>query len=364
MRCPFSPSKLFGFLALAVVSLNLEAWSEPTLRVGLILPLSGEFVVLGQACKKGVDLAADEIKAEGAALEILTEDSPSALAVSTLNAYRKLQSVDGVQVFLGFVSPEELQAVAPLAVHDQSALVAIGSPRERIEAALIIWMNQQTEADQLAALVRKKHKAVAILSANQDWEGQVSDAFSTSFTKRGGKVVLRLEHPYGDKDVSTEVARLQHSPATAVVIPPYSLFSVYVRALQKQRQGRQIYSLELDQAAIDESLGAAEGALIIRPKNAGGDFARRFAAAYAGRAPDIPAGQCYDGLKIIAQLFKAGSKSGQDFRAAFSNLREYHGSSGEIRFTPEGTVMETETLRVKNGRLVPIVDEIQRLPRP
>jgi ABC-type branched-subunit amino acid transport system substrate-binding protein len=177
--------------------------------------------------------------------------------------------VDQASVFFGFVSPEELAAVGPVAEKDGTAFVASKILPKNV---LLVWMSPEVEAQRLAERVYQAHTRVAILSADQQWEKDVSEAFSAEFSKLGGEISLRVEVPYASKDVRSEVLKVKQSTATAVVIPPYSLSSSYAKALRRSGSKLPIYGIKLDQAAIDDSQGAAEGAFIIRPADADGVF--------------------------------------------------------------------------------------------
>jgi ABC-type branched-subunit amino acid transport system substrate-binding protein len=331
------------------IAANVE---DSALKIGLILPLSGEFAVLGDACRRGAALAASELKDENINFELLVEDSPSAGAHTTLTAYQKLKSIDQVKIFFGFVSSEELAAVGPHADREGDALVGFAASKNRPKNSLLIWMSPDIEAQRLAAAVYQRFKQVALLSADQEWETQVSDAFSKEFERLGGKIVLRTEAPYASKDVMTEALKVKKTSAQALVIPPYSLFSSYAKALRRLEIALPVYSIELDQNAIDDSQGAAEGAIVIRPAAANEAFNQKYAAHNAGCSADIPASQCYDGMKIIGEGFQNGARSGVDFVKYFENLKEYKGASGSIHFQGSDTIFDTELAVVSHGKLI------------
>lgn len=340
-----------AFAAFSAFLTDSPVSAEP-LRVGVILPLSGEFAAPGEACRKGVELAASELNAEGTPVRILVQDSPSAAAKSTLSAYHKLKAADGVQVFLGFVSSEELSAVGPQAERDGSALVGFVASKFKPKNTVLVWMSPEVEARRFAAEIFKVQKRVAILSGNQEWESAVSDAFTREFERLGGKIVLRVDSPFDSKDVRGAVLKVKQTDAEAVLVPPYSLFSTYAKALRDIGIKLPLYSVELDQAAIDDSKGAAEGARVIRPADPGGAFVNRYKEYFKGVLPDLPASQCYDGMKIIGRGAAQGARRGDDFAAYFAALKEYSGASGAIRFEANETIFETDVLEVRNGKLV------------
>lgn len=342
-------------LALLISTITLHPRAlfaeDSSQRLGVILPLSGEFAVLGDACRKGVELAISELKTEDIPLTAKFEDSPSASATATLTAYNKLHHDLGISVFLGFVSAEELEAVRAPSAKDGSALVAIGTPKNRPSNALVIWMSPFVEAQQLAHEMAPKFKRVAILSADQQWESDVSDAFTTEFVKLGGEIALRLNLPYSTKDVSSSLLKIKRANPDAIIIPPYSLFSAYAKALHKLNIKIPVYAVEIDQSAIDDAGSAAEGFFVIRPADSHDAFKQKYAQAYSGKSADIPSSQCFDGTKIVGAAIQHGARSGNDFIRYFSALSHYAGASGPIRFTGNDTIFDTEILQVSGGQL-------------
>ncbi len=89
--------KALGFLVL----LAGLAWAQTTLKVGVILPLSGASAVSGKAALNGIQLAADEVNATGKAkLELVVVDDGTD-AAKAVPAFTKLMTVDKVDIVIG-----------------------------------------------------------------------------------------------------------------------------------------------------------------------------------------------------------------------------------------------------------------------
>jgi ABC-type branched-subunit amino acid transport system substrate-binding protein len=84
---------------------------EPTVRVGLLLPLSGSHAKLGQSLLNAAQLALFDIASEGLAL--LPVDTEGTTAGAAAAARRALD--DGARVILGPVFSSSVAAVAPIA---------------------------------------------------------------------------------------------------------------------------------------------------------------------------------------------------------------------------------------------------------
>jgi len=89
-----------GVLAFLVLALGL-AMAQTTLKVGVILPLSGVSAVSGKAALNGIQLAADEVNAAGKVrLELVVVDDGTD-PTKAVPAFTKLMTVDRVDIVIG-----------------------------------------------------------------------------------------------------------------------------------------------------------------------------------------------------------------------------------------------------------------------
>jgi hypothetical protein len=85
--------------------------------------------------------------------------------------------------------------------------------------------------------------------------------------------------------------------------------------------------------------------------DADGVFNRRYASHFEGRSADIPASQCYYGIKVIGEAVKSGAAAGSEFSRYFSAISNLLGASGLILFEPALTVFDTAFVVVSNSKL-------------
>lgn len=83
------------------------------LKVGVILPLTGDLSITGEKMYQGVQLAQAELEKDG--VKFVVEDSHSK-PTDAVSAASKLLNVDKVDVIIGTYSPDETIAVAPVAL--------------------------------------------------------------------------------------------------------------------------------------------------------------------------------------------------------------------------------------------------------
>ena len=86
-------------------------------KIGAILPLTGDAAQYGKACRCGMDLAVKQLNAQGGVLGktlcIIYEDS-QAVPSTAVSAINKLIAVDGVKLIIGDMFSSPTLAIAPI----------------------------------------------------------------------------------------------------------------------------------------------------------------------------------------------------------------------------------------------------------
>ncbi len=115
----------FLVLMLTAAAHRVSAEGDP-IRIGAVLPLTGEGAFWGEHGRNGIQLAGEEINASGGVfgrkLELLIEDGRcNGAAAST--AIQKLINVDRVSLIVGEVCSSATLAMAPIAERSKTLLL-------------------------------------------------------------------------------------------------------------------------------------------------------------------------------------------------------------------------------------------------
>ncbi len=125
--------KVWVFFVLAVF-LGM-AFAAKTVKVGVLLPLSGVASVSGQAALSGIQLAVDEVNAKGAfKIELKVADSGTDPA-KAVPALTKLLTVDKVDIVIGGLSSGVTYALAGPIKRYQPVFLVIGAASSVVENA-------------------------------------------------------------------------------------------------------------------------------------------------------------------------------------------------------------------------------------
>ncbi|RTH21506.1 ABC transporter substrate-binding protein [Thermus scotoductus] len=123
--------KVLGFLAL-VTGL---AFAQTSLKVGVILPLSGASAVSGKAALNGIQLAADEVNTAGKVrLELVVVDDGTD-AAKAVPAFTKLMTVDKVDIVIGGLASGVTFALSGPVKQYGPLFLAIGAASSVVEQA-------------------------------------------------------------------------------------------------------------------------------------------------------------------------------------------------------------------------------------
>ena len=164
---------------------------EPeTIRIGAILPLTGDIAEYGNRIKKGIDLAIEEIENQGGIngkrAKVLYEDS-TGFPKGGVSAVQKLISINRVPIIIGAVASSVTLAIVPQTTESKVVLFSPASSSPKLSGVSPFffrdWPSDVLEARLLAEFTFNKLgiKKVAILNVNNDYGlGRVNSFFSPS----------------------------------------------------------------------------------------------------------------------------------------------------------------------------------------
>jgi branched-chain amino acid transport system substrate-binding protein len=210
---------------------NTAADDGETVKIGIVAGVTGETAVYGIAAQDGMELAFDEINANGGVLgkqiQVIKYDDKGD-ATESANAFNKLDG-EGVCAVLGPVTSGVCAAVAPLA--NEVGLVmltatgtadTLTTSDDYVFRACFADSYQGYKAAQFAAQ-ELGVKDVAILYASGDaYSAGLCDAFEAAAGEYGLNIVAKEgSATTGDTDFSAQLTTIAASGAEALFAPYY-----------------------------------------------------------------------------------------------------------------------------------------------
>lgn len=326
---------------------------EDVHRIGVIAPLTGEGASYGEAMRQGIDMAIEQVNANGGInghrLQVIYEDDKMETKEG-IAAFNKLVSTSHVPVIIGSAASKVTLSLAPLAEERRVVLFSSISTADEVkDAGDFIFRNVPTNSGQgkTAAMFVADHlhaPNVAILYKNDDYGTNLATSFRTDLKTRNIPVVFDQAYDPLQKDFRNLLSQLQASKPSVVFFPGNYQDNALILK-QAREAGINVPFVGGDGGFSDELMNIAGEAaansyftMMGIPKNKTvQDFVARYAQKYGEQEPNVFVYYAYDALMMVAEAIKKGGYDAEGIKAALYSLR-HNGLTGETHFDRFGDV--------------------------
>ena len=380
-----------GLVLALVLSLSVTAWTQgkPPVKVALVAAMSGGSALSGEAIKRGLTVAIDEINARGGVLggsklELVIRDEEGNPSKGVTAARDVIEREKAVAVFGGLHSPVGL---AMLPVFHELRVPYVGT----WAAATNITRNGRTPNfmfrvsanDDIVDHFLAKHvveklgkKKPGVILENTPWGASNQEGLTKWLGKLGAPAVGFEKFNWGDPDMSPQLLRLKNGGADAIVMVANAPEGAQV-VKSRAKIGWDVPTIShwgISGGRFPELTGElADSVVFVQTYSFFGkqsEVGERVIAAlktkYGLKGPEdilAPVGtaNAYDAMHLVAlALDKAGAADGAKLRDALENLGEYKGLIKTYKrpFTPEehDALNESDYVLVtwRGGKIVPV----------
>jgi branched-chain amino acid transport system substrate-binding protein len=335
-------------LALAAAAFALPALAEDTLKVGLVLPMTGPFASTGRQVDAAVKLylAQNGDSVAGKKLEVILKDD-AGVADTTRRIAQELVVNDKVAVLAGFGLTPLAFATAPIATQSKTPMVVMAAATSSITEGSPWIVRTSFTLPQVTLGIAEwaaKNKIGKVVTLVTDY-GPGIDAektFREHFAAGGGQVLESLRVPLRNPDFAPFLQKVHDAkPDALFVFVPSGVGA----ALMKQFAER-----GLDKAGIrliatgdvtdddilnqmgDVALGVVTShhysAAHKSPANQ--KFVAAFEAANKGMRPNFMAVGGYDGMRVIMKGLEASKGAGGEALLAAMKGQSFEGPRGPV----------------------------------
>ena len=333
------------------------------IKIGVILPLSGERAAFGQTSKKGIDLAIKEINSDknnDTKISLTFEDSQSS-AQRAVSAFYKLIN-DEIRIVVGPISSQEVLAIAPVAESKKIILFSPGASSPKItNAGEYILRNVPSDIYEGSLMANFAYdslniRRVAIIYNNSDYGIGVEEVFANEFKKRGGEI---FSIGYSDiNDYRTLLQKAKNENPEAIYFIGYTELGTIVKQAREIGFKCQFLSTAIfeDTSILKTASTAAEGIIftsitfdINNPSPRAQNFIKSYKEIYKDD-PDGYAAVAYDAIYIISEAIKLSKENKCSVKDALYKTRAFPALLGTLSFDKNGDVILPITVKtVKNG---------------
>jgi len=346
---------LYAGVALLAAAV-LPAQAADTVKVGMIISLSGQFADTGMQMLNGAKLYVKQHgdTVSGKKIEIIAKDVGGINPPVAKRLAQELVTRDNVDVLAGFDLTPNALAAADVSLEAKrfmvnmnaaTAIVIEKSPYMVRTSMTVPQLNTTlgTWAEKNAG-VKKAYTMVADFGPGLDAEG----AFSRGFKASGGDVVGSVRMAVANPDFSSYVQRAKdlNPEGIFVMIPGGAMPGAFGKALAERgidlKKTKVMGQMEIaDEHALASMGDAALGIITVAHYDYTHDskmndaFVKAYNAEY-GRNPDFFSVGGYDGMHLIyAALEKANGKTDGDSLIAAAKGLKWESPRGPISIDPE-----------------------------
>jgi branched-chain amino acid transport system substrate-binding protein len=357
--------QLMTVLAVAAVFAGLSCGGGNAIKVGLVVPLTGDVKTFGESARNGTMLAIEEVNAAGGIngkkIEVVATDDKND-PTETGNAGSKLIDMDRVVVIIGSVSSKcsvplsdkcqsaKIPMITPTSTNPKVTVGEDGKRKDYVFRACFIDPFQGTVGARFAIDSLKAKTAAVMYDVGNDYSKGLADYFKAAFEKDGGRVVAFESYAKDDVDFSALLTKVKQFSPDVLFIPDY-----YNKVGLIAKQARQLGvtatflggdgwdSPEMAKIAGD----AINGGYFTNhyspddPRSEVQEWVKRYQAKY-GQKPDALATLGYDAALLLIQALKnAPDAKPDEIKAALAAIKDFTCVSGKITFDEWGNPIKS-----------------------
>jgi branched-chain amino acid transport system substrate-binding protein len=340
-----------GVAALAVGLAAMPARAEDTVKIGLILPLTGPFASTGRQIDAAVKLymAQNGDTVAGKKLQLIVKDD-TGVADVTKRMAQELIVNEKVTVLAGFGLTPLALATAPLATQSKTPQVVMAAATSIItEASPFVVRTSFTAAQATVPLAEwaSKNEIKKVVSIVSDYGPgiDVEKSFSETFTKAGG-TIENLRVPLANPDFAPFLQKVADAkPDALLAFVPSGVGAQFMRQFVERGLDKSGIKLIAEGSVTDDDLlngvgDVALGVVTSHHYSAAHDSAenKAFVEAFkkaAGFRPNFMAMGGYDGMHLIYEGLKKTNGAGGEALVTAMKGMSWTSPRGPVSIDPQ-----------------------------
>jgi len=375
--------------ALALLATPGAAMAQGTVKIGVIMPYSGQFADLATQMDNGIKLYMKQKgdTVAGKKIEIIRKDSGGVAPDVATRLAQELITRDNVDLLAGFTLSPNAIAVSKVSAEAKKFMVIMNaattviitmSPYSVRTSMTLPSVGSTAGAWAYKSGVRKVYTMVSDFAPGKDAEA----SFHEAFKKAGGEIVGSVRMPVANPDFSAFVQRAKD-------LNPESIFIFVPAGAQPAALGKALAERGIDpnkikiiatgdaieEAAVKSMGNAALGIITVWHYDYNDDtkLNKEFVKAYTAefkRNPDFGAVGGYDGMHVIYEaLKKTGGKTDGDSLVAAAKGLSFESPRGPIQIDPETrdivqTISIRQVRKVGNDLRNVVLDKVEKVKDP
>ncbi len=359
---------VFAFAGCNSCNQNKPKNNKGVVKIGAVLPLTGDVAKYGNWIKEGMNLAVDEINENDSftkKIEIIYEDDKCDATFGT-NAMTKLATIDKVPFVIGSWCSSSVLAQAPIAEKEKVIVLSEGLSPKISDAGDYIFRIIPTGKiyiDKLVEFIGKSgYKKVAVIYVNNDFGVGMTSYLEERIKSINGEVVEQQSYLSDTKDFKNQLLKVSSQKPDVVLLVSYEEAGYILK--QAKELNLKLKFLGMDTFENPDILKVAGESAngVIYPhffyendtasNNALKVYQKKYFKKYNHFSEGFAA-VSYDAVYLIAEILK--NTDPNDKAKILETLQsiQYNGVTGLTSFDDNGDAKKNIILKeVINGRFV------------
>jgi len=346
--------------------------SENIIKIGAILPLTGNLAIMGEMERNALLLAKNECNTKkllkNKKLEIIIGDSKGEGKEGAALAQRFIQ-IDRVNVLWSSLTGVSY-SVEPIATANKILHIAFCMDPEISQKSGFVFRLYEGMMDEGQALMKylesdKSPWKVGIIFVRMPaTEKVVKELFVPEIKKQGHKLVFAESYEFQNKDFRTLLLKAKSYEPDYLIIYDYgfslplifdALNSIGLLNRVKILGGWGfLYSLisnNVDPKLIDGVIVAGPSFIISKSEKAT-NFINEFKKSY-GKEPNFDAGFAYDSLMILCEAIRKSKETkSEEIISNLEEIRDYEGVMGKLSISNRELKVDMVVGIIKGGKII------------
>jgi branched-chain amino acid transport system substrate-binding protein len=362
--------KTARIVAAASAVVILSCSGTGAIKVGLVVPLTGDVKTFGESARNGAMLAFGEVNATGGIngrkIQVVATDDKND-PTETANAGAKLIDMDRVVAIIGSVSSKcssplsdkcqvsKIPMVTPTSTNPKVTVDEQGRRKNYVFRACFIDPFQGTVGARFALDSLKAKTAAVMFDVGNDYSKGLADFFRAAFEQGGGRVTAFESYAKDDVDYSALLTKVKQADPDVLFIPDY-YNKVGLIAKQARQLGLKSTLLGGDGWDSPEMVKIAGDAIYggyftnhyspDDPRPEVQEWVQKYEAKY-GQRPDALGTLGYDAALLLIQALKnAPNAKPDEIRTALQRIKDFPCVSGRITFDEWGNPIKSAAVLV------------------
>lgn len=344
-----------GFAAYYFLSdQSVTNFESKIVKIGVILPLTGEAASYGVKIKAGIDFAfknsSENVRKK---IEVIYEDSQGK-DIAAINSYNKLVNLDKARIFIGPFNSSAVLALTNNVAKDNSFLMLPTATSPKITAAgnniFRIISSDIYDSKVLSEFIteEKKQTKISVVYLNNEYGVGFVNAFKSSLKKKS--LILVGEYAIGDqlKNYKSIIKKIIASDAEAIVVIGINEVGYFLKQSKEMGLTKQFYSTGMiENPEVVRIAGDASNNVIYtypsfdlkRKRQSVLNFVVNF-TQQNNVQPSILEALGYDSFVLLGEAISEKKYTPSEIRQYLLDLNDYEGVTGQLTFDKNGDVLK------------------------